>query len=268
VFDLKQIKKTTGLKAPFIVCYGTSGVGKTTFAAGAPNPIFIQTEQGEGSLEIDSFVDKDGKTLATTLEAVLGMIDALIKENHNYETLVIDSLDHLEPLIHNQVCAENNKTSIEKFDYGKGFTMSLDHFRLFLRKCSQLRTDKTMAIILIAHHHIKRFESPEHEAIDRYDIKLHAKASGLIQESVDAVLFAKHKTTIKKEDKGFGQTRARGIHTGERVLVTAETPSCVAKNRYGLPQEIDLSWDAFQSAIAESLKSISEKTNTTNKEST
>ena len=258
MFNLNQIKKTTGLKAPFIVCYGTSGVGKTTFAAGSPNPIFIQTEQGEGSLEIDSFVDERGKTLATSLESVLGMIDTLLKENHNYETLVIDSLDHLEPLIHQTVCLENNKTSIEKFDYGKGFTMSLDHFRVFLKKCQQLRTDKGMAIILIAHHHIKRFESPEHESIDRYDIKLHAKASGLIQESVDAVLFAKHKTTIKKEDKGFGQTRARGIHTGERVLVTAETPSCVAKNRYGLPQEIDLSWNAFQSAIADSLNNNKE----------
>jgi len=253
VFNLKQIKKTTGLKAPFIVCYGTSGVGKTTFAAGAPSPVFIQTEQGEGNLELDSFIDADGKTLATSIDAVVGIIDMLIREKHGYQTLVVDSLDHLEPLIHDKVCAENNKTSIEKFDYGKGFTMSLDHFRVFLRKCSELRTEKKMAIILIAHHHIKRFESPEHESIDRYDIKLHAKASGLIQESVDAVLFAKHKTAIKKEDKGFGQTRARGVHTGERVLVTAETPSCVAKNRYGLPQEIDLSWSAFQAALTEQL---------------
>jgi len=258
MFDLKQIKKTTGLKAPFIVTYGTSGVGKTTFAAGASNPIFIQTEQGEGTLEIDSFVDEEGKTLATSFNAVLSMIDSLLNENHNYETLVIDSLDHLEPLIHSLVCAENNKSSIEKFDYGKGFTMSLDHFRVFLKKCQQLRTDKGMAIILIAHHHSVKFESPEHETIDKYDIKLHKKASALITESVDAVLFAKHKTTIKKEDKGFGQTRARGIHTGERILVTAETPSCVAKNRYGLPQEIDLSWNAFQSAIADSLNNNKE----------
>jgi hypothetical protein len=43
------------------------------------------------------------------------------------------------------------------------------------------------------------------------------------------------------------------VHTGERILVTAETPSCIAKNRYGLPQEIDLSWSAFQAALTEQL---------------
>ena len=63
------------------------------------------------------------------------------------------------------------------------------------------------------------------------------------------MLFAKHKIITKKEDKGFNQTRVRGISTGERVLCTTETPGYIAKNRYGLPDEIDLTWAAFEQAI-------------------
>ena len=106
-----------------------------------------------------------------------------------------------------------------------------------------------MSLILLAHTHIRAYNSPDTESYDRYEIKLHAKASGLIQESVDSVLFAKHKIITKKEDKGFNQTRVRGISTGERVLCTTETPGYIAKNRYGLPDEIDLTWAAFEQAI-------------------
>jgi hypothetical protein len=241
--DLSAIKKTSGLKPPSMIVFGSAGVGKTTFAAAAPNPVFLQTEAGEGALELSAF------PLIKTYDELIEAITALIEHEHDYGTLVLDSLDHLEPLIWKKVCQVEGKKSIEEFGYGKGYVFALDYWREFLAAINSLRHHKNMSLILLAHTHIRAYNSPDTESYDRYEIKLHAKASGLIQESVDSVLFAKHKIITKKEDKGFNQTRVRGISTGERVLCTTETPGYIAKNRYGLPDQIDLTWAAFEQAI-------------------
>ena len=241
-FDLSSVSKNTGIGAPRILVYGTAGVGKTTFAAQAPNPVFIQTEDGAGTLEINSF------PLVSTFEEFMQCLAALYNE-HNYDSVVVDSLDHLEPLIWKRVCEDNSCENIEKLGYGKGYVMALDYWREAMAALNGLRDQKSMAIILIAHHQIRKHSDPEMEQIDRYEIKLHQKASGLVQESVDAVLFAKHKVATKTEQLGFGNTRTRGISTGQRVLATIETPAFLAKNRYGMPAEIPLDWADFMQAI-------------------
>ena len=246
-FDLKSIASTQSARALFALTYGTSGVGKTTFAADMPNPVFIQTEDGAGSLTLQAF------PLAKSYDDVMAAITALC-EKHDYKTVVIDSLDHLEPLIWKKVCEDNNVASIEQLTYGKGYTMALDLWRELLSGLRHLRDNQGMNVMLIAHHQIRKHADPELEQIDRYEIKLHAKASALVQESCDLVLFAKHKVMVKKEDTGFGNTRARGISTGKRVLCTVETPAYVAKNRFGLPDEIDLSWDALTTAMKTKLE--------------
>ena len=246
-FDLKSISSTQSARALFALTYGTSGVGKTTFAADMPNPVFIQTEDGAGSLTLQAF------PLAKSYDDVMSGITALC-EKHDYKTVVIDSLDHLEPLIWKKVCQDNNVKSIEQLTYGKGYTMALDLWRELLSGLRHLRDSQGMNVLLISHHEIRKHSDPELEQIDRYQIKLHAKASALVQESCDLVLFAKHKVMVKKEDTGFGNTRARGISTGKRVLCTVETPAYVAKNRFGLPDEIDLSWHALTTAMNNKLE--------------
>lgn len=241
-FDLSSVSKNTGIGAPRILVYGTAGVGKTTFAAQAPNPVFIQTEDGAGTLEINSF------PVVSTFEEFMQCLSALYNEHH-YDSVVVDSLDHLEPLIWKRVCEDNSVENIEKLGYGKGYVMALDYWREAMAALNGLRDQKSMAIILIAHHQIRKHSDPELEQIDRYEIKLHQKASGLVQESVDAVLFAKHKVATKTEQLGFGNTRTRGISTGQRVLATIETPAFLAKNRYGMPAEIPLDWADFMQAI-------------------
>jgi hypothetical protein len=242
--SLNSISRTTAAKAPVVVAYGEAGIGKTTFAAGANKPIFIFTEDGAGSLEVDAFPRP--KTFGEVMDA----IQVLYEEEHDYETFVLDSLDHLEVLIWAQVCEDHNVGSIEKMPYGRGYTEALPYWRQFLDGCRALRDDKGMAIILIAHHQIKRFESPEHDAIDRFGIKLHAKASALVEESADIVGFAKLRVHVRKEDLGFGNTRTRAVTTGERVLMVSGTPAAIAKNRFNLPQEIPLSWQSLCDAIA------------------
>lgn len=218
---------------PIITTYGPGGIGKTTMSSFADKPVMIPTENGIGNLDIASF------PLVTSYAEAMKYLGELATEDHEYKTAVIDSLDWLEPLIWQQVAAENGKKSIEEISYGKGYVMALDLWREYLDAITYLRSEKEMTIIQIAHAQIKRFENPETESYDRYEIKLHKAASALILEHSDIVLFANHYVAVSKESKQFGsEGRKRAIDTQERILYTEERPSAVAKNRFGLPKEI------------------------------
>ena len=106
-----------------------------------------------------------------------------------------------------------------------------------------------MAIVQIAHTDIKRFDSPESEPYDRYVIKLHAKASALLQEHSDVVLFANYRISTVKSDVGFNRKVTRALGSGERLLHTAERPAFLAKNRYALPETLPMSWTALAEAM-------------------
>ena len=71
-----------------------------------------------------------------------------------------------------------------------------------------------------------------------------------------AVLFATRKMRTQSEDTGFNRKRttaqAIGRDGGERVFRSYGSPSCVAKNRYGISEELPLSWAAFMNALVNS----------------
>jgi hypothetical protein len=240
-FDLKSIRKNDAMAAPRIMVYGVEGIGKSTFGAGAPNPVYILTEDGLGSLNVDHF------PLATSFADVMDAIASLYKENHAFETVVIDSLDWLEAIIQREI---EQKYDAKDLAYGKGSLIAAERWREILDGLNALRNDKGMAVILIAHTTIKRFDSPEVEPYDRYQPKLQERSNAVVREWADAVLFANYKTIVKKDDVGFNQTNNRGISTGERLLFTSERPAYMAKNRYNMPESIPLSWDAFAEAIS------------------
>jgi len=240
MFNLNSIKRSTGLTAPRVMIYGPHGLGKTTFGAGAPSPIFILTEDGLGRLEVEHF------PLATSYNDVIGAISALYSEDHNFQTVVIDSLDWLDNLIWTDIHSNHDEKSLA---YGKGAVIAAEYWRGILEGLSALRDDKSMAIVLIAHSEIKRFDSPEVEPYERYQPKLQARSSALVQEWCDAVFFCNYKTIIKKETVGFNREINRGVTTGERLIYTTEKPAYLAKNRYALPENLPLTWDAFATAL-------------------
>ena len=231
-------------KPPRILIYGTPKVGKSTFGSLAPNPIFIQCEDGLAAIDSDSY------PLATSFKQVLGYLGELATEAHDYKTLVVDSTDWLERLIHTQIAQENNVKQIDQIGYGKGYAMAIDLWRQYLDCLNYLRDERDMMIIQIAHAQIKKFENPETDSYDRYQIKMHDKASALLMEYSDIILFANHTVAVKKEQEGFSK-RTRAVGSGDRYLFTDERPAFVAGNRYGLPEEIPFDKDgAYWNVIA------------------
>ena len=246
---MQQIKSGRTSSPPRIMVYGTEGIGKSTLAARAPQPVFVQTEDGLGEIDCHKF------PLAGTFDDVIAALTELHAEEHDFQSIVVDSLDWLERLIWDAVCETYGAKSIEKVDggYGKGYIYALSPWRQFLDRLSALHKDRCMAVILIAHAKIEKFEDPESSPYDRYSPRLHKHAGALLTEWCDAVLFATRKLRTQTEDTGFGRKRtiahAVGKDGGERVLRTVGGPSCVAKNRYDLEPELPLDWNALLGGI-------------------
>jgi hypothetical protein len=236
--SLSNIRMKTKLKPPRIVLFGSSGVGKTSFAASMNKPIFICTEDGLGKIEVPHF------PLAKSFEDVMENLQSLINNENNYKTLVIDSLDWLEPLVWDKACQDNNWKSIEQPGYGKGYVETLKYWRIYINSLNELR-EKGFTIMQIAHNQIKRFESPEIEAFDRHELKLHRKAADLILEHSDCCFFANFKLGTVQV-KGKGGTMTTKAVSGDRVIYTKETTAFLAKNRYGLPEMLPFVWETVR----------------------
>jgi hypothetical protein len=246
---LEKVQRGRTPMPPRILIYGTEGIGKSTFGSEAPKPIFIQTEDGLGEIECDKF------PLAVKLEDVTTALHELCTEQHDYQTVVIDSLDWLERLIWEELCRAYSVTSIEKVDggYAKGYTHAVSYWREILNDLARLRLERGMVVIGIAHAKIEKFEDPASCSYDRYSPRLNKHASALVCEWSDAVLFANRKFRTQTEDEGFGRKRtianAIGTGGGERVLRCVGGPSCIAKNRFGIAEELPLSWAALMSVM-------------------
>ena len=205
---------------PRLLVYGVEGVGKSSYAAGAPRPIFIPTEDGLSEIDCAAF------PLAKSLPEVETYLSALASEPHDYQTVVIDSLDWLEQLIWDDLCRLSNATSIEKVDggYGKGYIAALRFWRQIVDSLETLHKQRQMAVILIAHAKVERFEDPESSSYDRYTPRLHKHANAVVTEWADAVLFATRKFRTESEDVGFGRERTIAVGIGkdggERILRT------------------------------------------------
>jgi len=212
-FDLNSIR-TTGSAAlpPRLVIHGPHGVGKSTFASQAPNPIFVPTEDGLDAIPVSAF------PLCKVYAEVLDALRSLASGDHDYQTVVLDSADWLESLIWAHTAKVNGHDTIEDFGYGKGYVLALEHWRKILSALDYLRTERRMGSIIICHTEIKRFDSPESDPYDRYQLKLNARASGVVQEWADIVGFANHRVVVKETDAGFNKKTRRGVSTGQRML--------------------------------------------------
>jgi hypothetical protein len=246
---ISSVQRGRTPKPPRVLVYGTEGIGKSTFASDAPKPIFIQTEDGLDEIACDKF------PLAATYDDVLAALSALRSEQHDYETVVIDSLDWLERLVWDKLCQQYGVNSIEKVDggYARGYTHALTLWREVIDHLNGLRNLRGMVVLMIAHTKVERFENPETSPYDRFSPRLNKHASALLSEWSDAVLFATRKIRTQTEDAGFNRKRtiahAIGKDGGDRVVRCVGGPSCVAKNRYGIVEELPLSWAAFMQAL-------------------
>lgn len=227
---LSRIQRGTVESPPRILVFGPPGVGKSTIACSAPNPIVIQGEEGTKRISTSRFPRPE--SWADVREQVQSLLD----DPHDYQTVIHDTLDGLEPMVLAEVCAEAKVDTIEKAwgGYGKGFTRALDKWREHLALLERLITRRGMAVVFTAHSVVKTFHNPEGADFDRYIPKMNEKAWGVFFEWCDAVLFAQYETATT----GDPDEKGKAFSTGVRMLRTVRKAAWEAKNRYGFPESM------------------------------
>lgn len=235
-----------------ILMYGPEGIGKSSFGAGAPAPIFLPLEDGTNHLDVARLPKAE-----SWREAREG-VRLLINEKHDYKTLVVDTLDALEALLWRHMCERDKFTDdkakkplkdVEDYGFGKGYNKALEDWRAWLKDLETLSL-KGLHVVQLVHSQVKNFKNPAGEDYERYELALNAKAAGLLKGWSDTVLFANYETFAKKDDR---TKRVKAFDSGARLLFTERRAAYDAKHRGSLPESLPLSWADFE---AESKKEI------------
>lgn len=210
---------------------GTEGIGKTTFGATCPAPVFMPLEEGTNELDVARISG------LSTYAAVRESIEDLAKDRQGFDTLVIDTADTLEAMMIDHVVTAHKWEDIESPGFGKGYVVLETELRSFLAALERMQRANGMNILLVAHVHVKKYSPPDSEPFDRFDMKMREKSAALIREWCHAVFFAQHEILVSQVK---GESKKRGFSTGERVIRTEEQAGYRAKNRYGLPATMKL----------------------------
>lgn len=215
---------------------GDAGMGKTSLAATFPNPVFIRAEDGMQAIPAER--RPDALPVLSSVDDLWEQLSALIKEEHGYQTVVVDSVTALERMFAQYIIDNDPKKpkSLNQANggYGAGFSaVATLHQRV--RKAAGLLVEKGIHVVFIAHADTEVVELPDQDPYTRYGLRLHRKSTAPYLDDSDVVGFIKLRTFTT----GDGE-RKKAISDGARLLVTYATAACVSKNRFGITDDLEI----------------------------
>ena len=237
--SLSTLKSSKSNNPPITILYGVDGIGKSSLAAEWPDPVYLPTAGERPPNDVD--IPTPGEI--TSFSDLLDIMGELITEEHGHKTVIIDSLDGLEPLVNAVTCARIGATSIDSNDkgspaaFGRGIVETEVEWGEFMSGCRAL-TERGIAVVLIAHPEIKRFDSPVTDPYDRYQLKVNKRAAALVREQSDIVAFLNYRISIKTKEVAPKKEISHAEGGKERQIHLSEGPGFVAKNRYSTPDVI------------------------------
>jgi AAA domain len=231
------------------------GYGKTTLAAHFPAPIFVGPERGvprDLGFSVPELHPRKWLDLFST-------VHSLAHDAHDRETVVFDTIDWIEPLLHAFVCERDSDRetemnpkarkllSIEDYGWGKGYLVAEEEFRKLIAVLDEMQARRPIHVVMLMHSQTKTFKNPAGPDYDRWEPKPHYRVARVVGEWAENMLFgffqvdaAKLAADVQRNDK---TAKAKGIGSGIRVVGAQECAMYDAKNRVGLPREFELGED-------------------------
>ena len=210
--------------------------------------IFLDFEDGlkhlDGEVQVLPFYQLKEVDGETVFDQFLGSYELIPEDS----TVILDSADWLEASIDEDVCKKYHAKTVLEIPYGKGNSYRLERWGKTIKYLEYLIKEKNCNIIILCHSQIKKFEGPMGPSFDFWTLKMHDKSAAKLTEWVDAIFFLTLKKTIISTDAGFGRTKAKAVGRDERVLYCTQNPAYLAGNRFGIPSELDASYEAITNA--------------------
>ena len=233
--NLKELITRPTVEAPSITIFGEGGTGKTLLASTFPAPVFIRAEDGFDVFSSREVIPFSFAPLENGVD-IFDQLDALINQEHKFKTLVIDSITSLHAKFESFVVRSDSKAkSINQAGggYGAGFMQVAELHARVKDKTEILRKQKGMTIIFIAHAEVETMELPDEPSYSRYSVRIHKKSIGYYTDFVSLVGLLKLQAIVNQET---GKAKS----FGDRVLICDKRASSIAKNRYGITDEIEV----------------------------
>lgn len=230
---LNNVIENPSPSAPKGIIYGPPGVGKTTFGATAEASIIVDCENGAGAIPC-----KRTPYLATWPEIEKWLL-AVQRDEHAYRTVVIDSIDWLLRRLEEHVAGSGGKIdqtlNRSHGGYGVGKQVLKNYVYQHLLPTLDRIVGRGVAVVLLAHAKRTQITDVDGVTREKTTADLPDDFRNIFVEWSDFVCLARQDVD------------------GNRVLVTAETPAALAKNRYGMPPAISFDWQSFITAVSSGL---------------
>jgi hypothetical protein len=242
----RDLKTLVGIgdHPPRVCLMGKRGDGKTETATGAPKPFFFNLEKSRIRRNLGP-----GNQAPETYAEVLDFIDSLLTQEHDYKSVIIDTVDTLEAMMTDHICKVNGYKNINQTEWGVGLSKRDDEWRRFLGLLDKLN-ERGMYIILVGHTIIQEMRDPLLPTFDRYDLKLHKRTGPIVLDWTDLNGFC----MIKCYSSENGE-RKTATTVGERVICCQPNPAYEAKTRYGgIPNEIPMDWNVLEDYMRKGAK--------------
>ena len=221
-------KPVTELGKQTILLYGSPKLGKSSFASKAPGSLFFECEPGLNHLEVF-------KVPTYSWEAFLEACKLVAKGDHNFKTIVIDTVDNAFKMCSDYVCAKHGIEYEGDMGHGKGWALVKNEWHRVLTRLASL----PYGLILISHAVDKTIETRTGE-YTKTQPSLPDRARNVVLGLVDIILYG---DSIAKKD-------ATGNVTIERVVRTKPHPTYEAGDRTGrLPELLPFDYEQFMKAF-------------------
>lgn len=234
---------------PSIVVNAVEGWGKTSLAAFAPSPLIVmapgeagyRTLLGAGSVPVADVAEPQ------TWTDLLALVREMVDTDTGHKTIVLDALGGIERLCHEHVCRKDfngNWGESGFMSFGKGPKLAISEWNRLLASLDELREKRGVMVIVLSHSTVKTHKNPMGADFDQYIAAVDGKTWDATARWTDAILFGKFETIVDAVDRS--SKKGKGIGGTDRVLYTEQRDAFVAKNRYSLPDRIDIPNDPQQ----------------------
>lgn len=264
VFSLSDVQTKSKPQPNRYAFHAGVGFGKSSLGAYFPSPIFLMTRGETGLLKLiesGQLPETSHLPELQTWGELTGAINFLRNEDHHFKTLVLDTANGAERLMHEYVCErdfDGNWTDKGFMGYMRGYEVSLADWRMFLNSLDELRIERNMTIFFLMHSRIKTFKNPSGADYDKYTPEMHDKTWALTKGWLDCILFGNFEVAVRGQNGKSADPTKKGkaSESAARIMYTgSDNPTFDAKNRLGLPSEIEMgtspeeAWANFSAAV-------------------